>query len=103
MARQKTTRKLTKKQIEKYAILLAQEQLKPHGYDILQEIHDALKRITDGTYGICLGTGKPINNRRLKAIPWAKYSIEHARVMEQRPEYIRSEGEFPDDPDAYAA
>jgi RNA polymerase-binding transcription factor DksA len=103
MAKQKTTRKLTKKQIEKYAILLAQEQLKPHGYDILQEIHEALKRITDGTYGICQGTGKRIDNRRLKAIPWAKYSIEHARLMEQQPGYLRSDSEFPDDPDAYAA
>jgi RNA polymerase-binding transcription factor DksA len=103
MARQKATRKLTKKQIEKYAILLTQEQLNPHGYDILKEIHDALNRVTEGTYGVCLGTGKPINNRRLKAIPWAKYSIEHARLMEQPPEYLRSDAEFPDDPDAYAA
>ncbi len=50
---------------------------------LLREIDEALQRIVDGTYGVCLGTGKPINKSRLRAMPWAKYSIEYARLMEQ--------------------
>jgi DnaK suppressor protein len=51
---------------------------------LLQEIDEALDRIDDGTYGICLATGQPIGKARLKARPWAKYCIEHAREMEHR-------------------
>jgi DnaK suppressor protein len=50
---------------------------------ILDEIDQALGRISDGTYGICLGSGKPISKPRLQAIPWTKYSIEYATQMEK--------------------
>ena len=50
---------------------------------MLAEIDEALRRIDDGTYGICLGTGKPIGRARLKARPWAKYCIEYARMIEK--------------------
>lgn len=50
--------------------------------EILREIDEALERIDEGTYGVCLGTGKPITKARLKAKPWAKYCIEYARLRE---------------------
>ena len=50
---------------------------------LLREIDEALGRLAEGTYGMCLGTGKPINKSRLRAMPWAKYSIEYARMIEQ--------------------
>ena len=50
---------------------------------LLREINQALAKIQDGTYGMCEGTGKPINKIRLEAQPWARYSIEHARQMER--------------------
>jgi RNA polymerase-binding transcription factor DksA len=50
---------------------------------ILDEIDQALGRISDGTYGICVGSGKPISKPRLQAIPWTKYSIEYATQMEK--------------------
>jgi len=50
---------------------------------LLTEIDDALQRIDDGTYGICEGTGLPIAKARLEAQPWARYSVEYARKMEQ--------------------
>ncbi|MFW6066082.1 MAG: TraR/DksA family transcriptional regulator [Planctomycetota bacterium] len=50
---------------------------------LLQEIDEALERINKGTYGICLGTGDPINKARLRARPWAKYCIEYARMVEK--------------------
>ncbi|MBV8780410.1 MAG: TraR/DksA C4-type zinc finger protein [Phycisphaerae bacterium] len=50
---------------------------------LLREINRGLAKIQDGTYGICEGTGKPINPARLEAQPWAKYSIEYARLLER--------------------
>lgn len=52
--------------------------------NLLREINSALAKIQDGSYGICEGTGNPINKPRLEAQPWARYSIEHARKLEQR-------------------
>ena len=50
---------------------------------LLKEIDDALQRIEQSTYGICEGTGKPIRKARLEAQPWARYSVEYARMLEQ--------------------
>ena len=45
----------------------------------LVEIEAALKRIDDGTYGICEVCGKPIGEERLRAIPWTRYCIDDQR------------------------
>jgi len=50
---------------------------------LLTEIEDALNRIETGTYGICEGTGKPISKARLEAQPWARYSVEYAKMVEE--------------------
>jgi DnaK suppressor protein len=50
---------------------------------LLTEIEEALHRIDAGTYGICEGTGKPISKARLEAQPWARYSVEYAKQIEQ--------------------
>lgn len=50
---------------------------------IVQEIDEALKRIADRTYGMCMLTGKPIPKGRLAAMPWAKYTVEAARQVEK--------------------
>ena len=52
--------------------------------NLLREINNALAKIQDGSYGICEGTAKPIAKPRLEAQPWARYSIDHARKLEQR-------------------
>ncbi len=51
---------------------------------VLREINQALAKIQTGTFGICEGTGKPISKARLEVQPWAKYSIEYARMLEKR-------------------
>ncbi|MFO0833908.1 MAG: TraR/DksA C4-type zinc finger protein [Phycisphaerales bacterium] len=51
---------------------------------LVKEIDDALKRINDGTYGLCELSGKPIKAERLQELPWARYSIEAARELERR-------------------
>ncbi len=49
---------------------------------LVRDIDEALARIDEGTYGICLATGKPIAKSRLRVKPWAKYCIEYARKRE---------------------
>lgn len=51
--------------------------------EVVREIDEALERIANGTYGICLATHRPIGIERLKAKPWARYCIEYARLREQ--------------------
>ena len=49
---------------------------------ILQRIEAALKRIDEGTYGFCLGTGKAIKAQRLEAIPYAEYCLKYQEELE---------------------
>ena len=51
---------------------------------LLREIDDALANIEKGSYGTCEGTGKPISKARLNAKPWAKHSVEYARILEKQ-------------------
>jgi RNA polymerase-binding protein DksA len=51
---------------------------------LLREINDAMAKLQNGTYGICEGTGNPISRARLEAQPWARHSIEFARILEKR-------------------
>jgi RNA polymerase-binding transcription factor DksA len=50
---------------------------------IVREIHEAIKRIQEGTYGICEGTGEPIPKMRLKGIPWTRYCVKFAELVEK--------------------
>ncbi len=50
---------------------------------MIREIDAALKRIEDGTYGVCELSGEPIKLDRLEELPWARYSIEAARELER--------------------
>jgi len=54
-----------------------------HNEKILKEINHALKKIKQGTYGICEESGDEIEVRRLKANPIARFSIESQRDMEK--------------------
>jgi len=45
----------------------------------LKEVNDALKRIADGTYGVCKICKNPIPIDRLKANPAADADIEHVK------------------------
>jgi DnaK suppressor protein len=53
-------------------------------FDELQDVQDALTRLEDGTYGICLTCGEPIARARLRAFPTAKYDIEHQEQLERQ-------------------
>lgn len=51
--------------------------------DSLYEVDEALRRIDQGTYGICEMSGKPIERERLKVLPFARYSIAVQSEMER--------------------
>lgn len=52
--------------------------------DRLNEIDQAIDRIEDGSYGICLAQpGEIIDKKRLMAKPWAKYCLEHAQKVRE--------------------
>ncbi len=125
MAKKKTTKRLAKRELEKYRRLLLEKwteivgdvttmeenifqgggelsSMPVHMADIgtdsfeqefglelvaeekkmLDEIQQALKRIETGEFGICEGLGIPIEKRRLEAIPWTRYSLEYAQMLE---------------------
>jgi len=51
--------------------------------EALSEIDAAIKRIHDGTYGICEITAKPIAKERLLAVPFARNSAEAQKQLER--------------------
>ena len=57
-------------------------------YDLLNLVRDALRRIDAGVFGKCLACGKPIAEKRLEAVPWAAFDLQHqeeADRTESRP------------------
>jgi RNA polymerase-binding transcription factor len=53
-----------------------------HNADVLQQVRDALGRVTDGTFGTCIVDGGPIEEQRLEAVPWTAYCLKHATGLE---------------------
>ena len=60
--------------VERITQVAAYEQMQ----EKLAEIHEALRKIDEGTYGICEMCGKPIGPARLEAIPSATRCVECA-------------------------
>ena len=52
--------------------------------EIIERIDDALRKIDDGTYGVCDRCGQPIKPDRLKFIPYATLCIDCQEVIERR-------------------
>ena len=52
-----------------------QLKLKQTDAKILQAIDEALRRIDQGTFGVCRDCGEPIAEARLNAIPWTRVCI----------------------------
>ena len=51
-------------------------QLAARQQKFVLNLENALQRIKNGTYGICISTGKLIPKERLKAVPHTQHSIE---------------------------
>jgi RNA polymerase-binding protein DksA len=57
--------------------------LEDNSTHVLTEIDAALKRIDEGTFGVCTRCGKPISAERLEALPWATLCIDDKRKQER--------------------
>ncbi len=51
-------------------------QLAGRQIKFMQQLENALVRIKNKTYGICIETGKLISKERLRAVPHTRHSIE---------------------------
>jgi DnaK suppressor protein len=49
---------------------------------VLDDVRLALGRIADGSYGRCIADQEPIDEKRLEAVPWAKYCARHQAELE---------------------
>jgi len=58
-------------------------QLASRQQKFITQLENALVRIKNGTYGICVDTGKLIRKERLKAVPHTMHSIE-AKLKQSR-------------------
>ena len=48
---------------------------------LLREVEEALRRVQDGTYGICQECEEPISPKRLQALPWAKFCVRCQEML----------------------
>lgn len=52
--------------------------------DLLQKIERALRRMDEGSYGVCDICGKPIEKARVKALPYVDLCIKDAQAQSRR-------------------
>jgi DnaK suppressor protein len=57
-------------------------RLGEHESRLVADIDQALMRIDEGTYGVCARCGKQIDERRLEAMPTARYDAPCQAVIE---------------------
>src|SRR5213596_866827 len=50
---------------------------------LLRDVVSALQRIDDGSFGNCERCGETIGDKRLEALPFARYCIDCQRVVEE--------------------
>lgn len=55
--------------------LRAQSLIEQHQW-LMDEIDEAMYRVTNGTYGVSEETGEPIDYDRLALIPWARTAVK---------------------------
>ena len=51
---------------------------------VVYEIDDAIKKIEEGTYGICEGCKRLIAKTRLKALPYARLCLKCQQALEKK-------------------
>jgi DnaK suppressor protein len=51
---------------------------------ILEQVRTALQRIDEGTFGVCVVDNRPIEEKRLQAVPWTRYCLKHQEAIEER-------------------
>ncbi len=67
----------------------------------LVQVEAALRRMDEGTYGICEETDEPIPYARLAAEPTTRYTVEALELIEQERARDDNRAIEPDEADAY--
>ena len=57
----------------------------------LDDVENALRRLSEGTYGTCDACGKPIGDERLKAMPATRFCVEDQALAERDARYTGGE------------
>lgn len=60
---------------------------------LLKEVEAALKRLDEGTFGVCLRCEEEIPEKRLRALPWAAYCVSCQEAIDR----MRAAGETIDE------
>jgi DnaK suppressor protein len=50
---------------------------------VLQQVNEALERIDDKSFGVCIHCGEPIHPKRLEAVPWAQFCLRCQGLQEK--------------------
>jgi DnaK suppressor protein len=50
---------------------------------VLQLVDEALERLKNGTYGLCVSCQSEVQVKRLEAVPWARHCIECQEKQDQ--------------------
>jgi DnaK suppressor protein len=50
---------------------------------LLQLVTEALERLKNGSYGLCVACHEEVQVKRLEAVPWARHCIECQEKQEQ--------------------
>jgi DnaK suppressor protein len=50
---------------------------------LLQLVTEALERLKNGSYGLCVACQEEVQVKRLEAVPWARHCIECQEKQEQ--------------------
>ena len=74
-----------------------QFSLSERSHETLRELDQALSRIVQGTYGVCEITGELIPEARLRALPFARNTVNAQRALERNSYRSRSYGASFDD------
>ena len=56
-----------------------------HEFQLLRKIENALERIGEGTYGVCVISGQEIPKKRLDAMPYADTTVQAQEKLEKGP------------------
>lgn len=51
--------------------------------EVLQKVDDALVRIANGSFGVCVECGDSLNKKRLGAVPWASHCLSCQEKVER--------------------
>jgi DnaK suppressor protein len=68
-----------------------------------RRVERALKRMQDGTYGVCLACDEPISAKRLRAVPWAEFCFGCQTRLDAEARGVGQQEEDADDYDLAAA